>query len=79
MKNYRTFFWHFSRVVFTPLLAASLVLLGDLTLSSTTRLLHTYHAYPRMMETLLACIVLYLAFCVFFIKIHSASLHENGE
>ncbi len=79
MKNHRVLFWQLSRLVLTPLLATSLILLGDLTLSPTARLLHTYLAYPRMMETVLACIVLYLAFCVLFVKIHSASLHENGE
>lgn len=79
MKNYRMLFWQLSRLVLTPLLTASLILLGKLALSPTARLLHTYQAYPRMMETFLACIVLYLAFCVLFMKIHSASLHENGE
>lgn len=73
------FFWQVSRMVLTPLLILSFVLLYEVVTMTADTAVHTYHTYPYMFEHILCGVMLYLAFSLIIVKIHRSSLHDGRD
>ncbi len=71
-KKAERIFRELTRFTMTILTAVSFYILYSVTeiVNSPEYAMHYYHSYPRMVESVLASIVIYLAFSIVFMKIY---------
>lgn len=76
-RKFVRFFRIVTQTTLSIILGASLALFCEIADLSASDAVRTYHSFPYMLEHLLVGVVLYLAFSLLIVKIHTSSLHDG--